>query len=79
VVDVGERQCARALPVQTLDQGLDRRLRTGIDEHAADLETADHVRATEMVDVDQTRFGHPPNPTMRPWTATDSPSATAPG
>ena len=51
-VDVGEQQGPRLLVCDRRQHGVDRGLRPGVDQRALDLPAADHVRASEMHDVD---------------------------
>ena len=52
-VDVRERQHARALVAERLEQRRDRRAGPAVDQHVADLEHRDHPRVAAVVDVDR--------------------------
>jgi hypothetical protein len=56
-VDVGEQDPLRRR-VDGLQQGVVRRLRTGVDDDPVELEAADDERVAEVVDVDLAGLGH---------------------
>ena len=68
-VDVGEDDRRRLLAVQGRQQSLERGLRAGVDQRAVDLPAADHVRAPQVLYVDDAHRGRPP---LRPWPARGS-------
>ena len=51
-VDVGQQDGARLLVADRFEHGRQRGLGAGVNEGAVDLPAADHVRATEVADVD---------------------------
>jgi len=56
-VNVCEREDARALLTERVEQRLDRRAGPAVDQDVADLEDGDHARVAAVVDVDRPDHG----------------------
>jgi hypothetical protein len=56
-VDVGEQDRLGARVAELLQQRVEGGLGPGIDEHSVDLPAGDHVRASEVLDVDGAHRG----------------------